>query len=226
MKVLDLYCGAGGAGAGYHSLGFDVVGVDLGRQPDYPFAFLQHDALKLDIRFLRSFQLIHASPPCQAHTSLKHAPNGREHLDLIPATRAMLKAAGVPYVIENVVGAPLINPVTLCGTMFGLGVSDNGTWHELHRHRIFEASFPLVVEPCKHSGGPVIGVYGGHARRRSAVHGGRGTRDVWQNGHKGAAAAAMDMPWATLGGMSQAIPPAYTAYIGARFRRWALGRAA
>lgn len=125
----------------------------------------------------------------------------------------------------GVAGAPLIEPVTLCGTMFCLGVTDGGIWHELQRHRIFEASWPLRAPcGCKHQGGPVVGVYGGHARRRSAKHGGRGTKDTWERGHLLTAQLAMDMPWSTLGGISQAIPPAYASYIGAQLRRWALGR--
>jgi DNA (cytosine-5)-methyltransferase 1 len=89
--------------------------------------------------------------------------HARQHLNLIPATRAMLQASGVPYIIENVVGAPLINPITLCGTMFGLGVDDA----ELRRHRIFETSFPVLPRKCRHGGAAdVLGVYGGHVRNR------------------------------------------------------------
>lgn len=211
--LLDLFCCAGGAGVGYHRAGFDVIGVDIERQPRYPFPFLQMDVLALDQRFLRHFDAIHASPPCQFATPLRHAPGGKEHPNLIPATRAMLLAAQRPYVIENVEAAAehLIRPLTLCGTMFGLQTEG----HELRRHRLFESNLALTPPAtCAHSDGPVVGVYGGHARRRSAKHGGRGTRDEWANGHRGAMGEAMGMDWATCGEMSEAIPPAYTEHLG------------
>lgn len=211
-KLLDLFCCEGGAGMGYARAGFEVTGVDILKRPRYPFAFIQADALALDLDFLRQFDAIHASPPCQFATLLKHAPNGKEHENLIPQTRAMLEASGRPYVIENVEPASpfLVRPQLLCGTMFGLETEG----FELQRHRRFETNWPLTVPICQHSGRPVVGVYGGHARNRSKAHGGRGTRDVWEKGHKGAASEAMGMDWATLGGMSEAIPPAYTEFIG------------
>lgn len=212
-KLLDLFCCAGGAGMGYHFAGFDVTGVDLTPQPRYPFRFLQADVLSLSIDFLRSFDAIHASPPCQFATLLKHAPGGKQHLNLIPQTRALLEAAGVPWIIENVEPARphLRDPILLCGTMFGLRAEGC----ELQRHRLFESNVPLAAPVlCAHSGGPVVGVYGGHARKRSAKHGGRGTRDVWPNGHRPVAAEAMGMDWATLAEMSEAIPPAYTEHLG------------
>ena len=210
LRVLDLFSGAGGAGMGYHRAGFEVVGVDINPQPRYPFAFIQHDALALDMRFIRSFDAIHASPPCQAHSAMKHAHNARAHVDLIPQTRAILMASGLPYVIENVEGAPLIEPARLCGTMFGLGAESC----ELRRHRIFETSFFIPPVECCHSNRPVIGVYGGHARKRSSKHGGRKTKDTWEGGHKSAAAKALGIDWMTLAEMSEAIPPAYAAYLG------------
>lgn len=198
---------------GYAEAGFDVVGVDIERQRHYPFPFIRADVLDMDPRFLATFDVIHASPPCQFATLLKHAPGGKEHPNLIPPTRRLLGQAGRPYIIENVEPAAphLIDPVMLCGTMFGLGAEGC----ELRRHRYFETSFSLAAPcGCQHGDRAVIGVYGGHARRRSAKHGGRGTKDVWAGGHKGAAAEAMGMAWATLGGMSEAIPPAYTKHIG------------
>lgn len=212
-RALDLYCCSGGAGMGYFRAGFEVVGVDIVAQPRYPFAFIKHDALTLDPRFLATFDLVHASPPCQFATLLKHAPGGKAHPNLIPATRAILKRAGVPYVIENVEPAAehLINPTLFCGTMFGLGAEGC----ELRRHRYFETSFPIPSPgPCRHTDGPVIGVYGGHARRRSARHGGRGTKDVWRDGHKGAASKALGIDWATLNELSEAVPPAFSEFIG------------
>jgi DNA (cytosine-5)-methyltransferase 1 len=119
---------------GLHRAGFKVTGVDFKRQPRYPFDFVRADALLPPFR-LSDFALIWASPPCQAFTTLRHMPNGREHPNLIPPTREMLRASGVPYIIENVPGAPLIRPLKLCGTMFGLGTADGRA--ELRRHRLF-----------------------------------------------------------------------------------------
>jgi DNA (cytosine-5)-methyltransferase 1 len=211
VRVLDLFCKQGGAGRGYADAGFDVVGVDKDPQPRYPFEFIRADVLGLDVSFLASFDLIHASPPCQFATLLRHAPGGREHPNLIAPTRELLMRAKRPYVIENVEPARehLIDPIRLCGTMFGLGAQGC----DLHRHRLFETSFDLRQPDCAHNGRPVIGVYGGHARKRSARHGGRGTRDVWRGGHKTAASEAMGVDWMTLDGLSEAIPPAYTEWI-------------
>lgn len=212
-KLLDLYCCEGGAAMGYAQAGFDVVGVDIEKQPRYPFPFIRCDVLDMDPRFLATFDVIHASPPCQGFTTMRHAPGAKGHDNLIPATRALLQTSGRPYIIENVEPAAphLINPMVLCGTMFGLGAEGC----ELRRHRLFETSFKLFPpRNCRHSDAPVIGVYGGHARKRSAKHGGRGTQDKWEGGHRGAAECAMQMPWATLNGMSEAIPPAYSEHIG------------
>lgn len=212
-KLIDLYCNAGGAAMGYHRAGWDVVGVDIHPQPRYPFAFIQADVTTLDARFLRWFDGAHASPPCQGYSAMRHAPGAKGAPLLIDRTRDMLEQAGIPWVLENVEAAGWAMPgaVCLCGTMFGLGA--HGC--ELHRHRLFQSSFPIVPpSPCQHTGGPVIGVYGGHARVRSAKHGGRGTRDVWPHGHKEAAQTAMGIDWATLAEMSEAIPPAYTQHIG------------
>lgn len=217
-RLLDLFCCEGGASMGYSYAGFDVIGVDIEKQPRYPFPFIRADVLDMDPRFLATFDVIHASPPCQFATLLKHAPGGKKHPNLIPATRNLLRAARVPYIIENVEPAAphLIAPVMLCGTMFGLGAEGC----ELRRHRYFETTFHLAPPcGCQHSDKAVIGVYGGHARKRSAKHGGRGTKDIWKGGHRGAAETAMGMVWATLNGMSEAIPPAYTKHIG----RCALG---
>jgi DNA (cytosine-5)-methyltransferase 1 len=198
---------------GYAKAGFEVVGVDIDPQPRYPFRFIQTDALTLDAEFLAGFDAIHASPPCQFATLLRHAPGGKVHPNLIPATRDLLERTGLPFIIENVEPARghLRAPLLLCGSMFGLGAQG----HEMRRHRLFESNVPLVAPgPCKHGDGPVVGIYGGHARRRSAKHGGRGTKDAWEGGHRGAAVQAMGMEWATLGGMSEAIPPAYTEFLG------------
>lgn len=219
-RALDLFCGAGGASMGLYRAGFDVTGVDIVRRPRYPFAFVQADALRPPFD-LRQFDFIWASPPCQKHTSLKNMYNAKLHEDLIPPTRAMLAAAGVPYAIENVMGAPLDNPIILCGTMFGLGVEDA----ELRRHRQFETSFPILFVPqCQHGSRDTIGLYGGHVRnRRRRVIGiyGKGCRDSARKGNRGVpdftgdqGRAAMDIHWMTNAELSQAIPPAYGEFIG------------
>lgn len=118
-SLLDLFCCAGGAGVGYSRAGFDVVGVDNKPQPNYPFPLIQADALKLDPTFVASFDAVHASPPCQSYSDLaKRNGNGHEWPRLIEPVRKMLIKSGLPYVIENVDGAPLLDPVILCGTMF------------------------------------------------------------------------------------------------------------
>jgi DNA (cytosine-5)-methyltransferase 1 len=197
---------------GYYQAGFDVVGVDINPQPRYPFAFIQHDALTLDMRFIRSFDVIHASPPCQGYSAMRHAPGTKGAPRLIVATADMLDRSGVEWVIENVEAAKAEMPgaIRLCGTSFGLGA--HGC--DLHRHRLFKSSVSLRAPGCQHGERPVVGIYGGHARIRSARHGGRGTRDAWPAGHKPIAAEAMGMDWASLAEMSEAIPPAYTRFIG------------
>lgn len=218
--ALDLFCKAGGASMGLWRAGFDVIGVDIEFQKRYPFRFVQADALRSPFD-LRRFDFIWASPPCQAHTSMKTMHNAKAHADLIPATRAMLKAAGVPYVIENVVGAPLENHFRLCGTSFGLGVEDA----DLRRHRIFETSWPFTfVPPCQHGARAVIGVYGGHIRnrkRRTIGVYGEGCRDSRRKMDRGVpdfsidqGKIAMGIDWMTIAELSQAIPPAYSEFIG------------
>lgn len=209
--ILDLFCGAGGAAMGYHRAGFDVFGVDIEPQPDYPFEFHQGDALTLGPEFLRSwrFDAIHASPPCQYFTKgAGQAGTRGRHLNLIPPVRALLKAAGLPYVIENVDEArrELINPILLCGAMFDLGV---------FRHRWFEA--PRLA-------GPVRGPHLAHAGRVgdgryftvTGHSGGRSNRDQVAGGSKADWSRAMGIDWMTTRQLSQAIPPAYTECIGAQ----------
>src|ERR1035441_2239975 len=125
-RLIDLFCCAGGAGVGYSRAGFEVVGVDIDPQPHYPLPFIQADALTLDPKFIASFDAVHASPPCQAYSDLaKRNGNAHEWPRLIEPVRDMLIKTGKPYCIENVDGAPLLNPVILCGTMFkGLRVLD------------------------------------------------------------------------------------------------------
>lgn len=201
-RLLDLFCGAGGCAVGYHRAGFDVVGVDLHAQPRYPYEFHQADALTYP---LAGFDAIHASPPCQAHTSLKHMHNAKRHDSLIEPIRVRLRVSGLPYVIENVVGAPLTKHLLLCGTMFGLGTGD----YELRRHRLFESSCLLFSPACAHrSRRYVISVYGDHGRdRRRSV----GAAPYFP---LAACAEALGIDWMHRGELMQAIPPAYTEYIG------------
>jgi DNA (cytosine-5)-methyltransferase 1 len=216
-RALDLFCCAGGAGMGLHLAGFEVVGVDVRPQPRYPFTFHQADALTFP---LDGFDFIWASPPCQAHTAMKTMHNAKAHADLIPATRAKLAASGKPHAIENVVGAPLCNPVLLCGTMFGLGTKDA----ELRRHRLFETSHHILAPECQHGSRGVIGVYGGHLRNRKRVRTigvyGEGCRDSRRKHDKAHpdfsvedGRAAMGIDWMTLAELCQAIPPAFSRYI-------------
>ena len=207
---------------GYYRAGFEVVGVDINPQKHYPFEFIQADALALDMEFMQSFDAIHASPPCQAHTSLRTMWNAKRHVDLVDPSRQKLIESGLPYVIENVPGAPLHHAATLCGTMFGLGVKGEA---ELRRHRVFEASFLIQTLQCRHGKSGVIGVYGGHGRNRKRVPvigvygGGHGVSlHRREKGEKYFTAhqqrEAMGIDWMTVGELSQAIPPAYTEFIG------------
>jgi DNA (cytosine-5)-methyltransferase 1 len=216
-RVLDLFCGAGGAAVGYHRAGCDVVGVDHRAQPRYPFEIIQADALELletgirtgmicGVWRLQDFDAIHASPPCQASSSLRAMWPEREYPELISPTREALKATRLPWVIENVVGAPLASAleldgtcgVELCGGSFALGVERG----HLRRHRLFETTFPVPQLPCLHRG-PAVGVYGhgGHTGKRRMLY-------------RTEAAEAMGIDWMTRDEMTQAIPPAYTEYIG------------
>lgn len=207
-RALDLFCCAGGAAMGLHRAGFEVLGVDIKPQPRYPFEFQQADALTFP---LDGFDFIWASPPCQGYTAIRFAPGAKGAPLLINAVRERMPA-GVPWVIENVEEArwAMRDPVLLCGSMFGLGAQGCRT----QRHRLFEINFPLAQPECRHDARPVIGIYGGHARKRAASAGGRGTQDVWEGGHKTAAKQALGINWMTLAEMSEAIPPAYAEYIG------------
>jgi DNA (cytosine-5)-methyltransferase 1 len=214
LRALDLFCKAGGATRGLQRADIHVTGVDIKPQPRYcGDDFVWGDVLQFPIGWLRTFDFIWASPPCQKYTALKTMPTAKEHVDLIPLTRRLLKMSGVPYVIENVEGAPLVDPVWLCGCMFNLGAQGC----RLERKRGFEASFSLIAPPHRHDARPVIGVYGGHARRRAASAGGRGTRDVWDGGHLAAASQALGIDWMTLDELSEAVPPAYALFIGQQF---------
>ncbi len=209
--ILDVFCGAGGCSVGYHQAGFDVVGVDLHPQPRYPFEFHQADALEyLATADLTGFDAIHASPPCQAYSAANNIHQRTDHPDLIDATRGALLATGLPYVIENVPGAPLRNPYLLCGRAFGLGVK---------RHRLFETPIAMLVPQCPvgHPGDWVM-VFGHTVLGRTPTLG-RTAKDgpIFRRPHLGVerGRAAMGIDWMNRDELSQAIPPAFTAHIGA-----------
>lgn len=187
-RLLDLFCGPGGAGMGYHRAGFEVVGVDIMRQPRYPFEFIQADALTFP---LDGFDAIHASPPCQAYSRITAIRRDYPYPDLIGPTRDRLAPLTTPWVIENVPGAPLDAQLRLCGSMFGL---------QVRRHRLFEANWQLPFAPfsCDHRES-VLNMYTSGARRR-------GTDRQYIN--------AMGVTWATTANGGEAIPPAYTEWIG------------
>lgn len=194
MKLLDLYCGAGGAAAGYRASGFDVVGIDINPQVKYPYEFIQFDVRRMSSGFLRRFDVIHASPPCQAASSLRALNKDIEYEDLIPLTRELLIASGKPYVIENVNGAELYGPLVLCGTMFG---------KRFTRHRQFESNVSLkrLDDACKRGGvasGEYISMMSGGGPWNSYAD----LRDE------------MGVSWMNLASARQAIPPCYTKYIG------------
>lgn len=216
-RALDLFCGAGGATRGLQLAGFHVTGVDIKPQPRYcGDAFVQADALRAPFK-LSDFDFVWASPPCQAHTSLRRMWNSKPHADLIPQTREMLFASGQPFAIENVPGAPLRSPVRLCGSHFGLG--SGGA--ELRRHRYFETSF-FVLGPTCTCGKPTIGIYGEHVRDRCrtiTVTGNTPQQNVVRNRVRQTfsvddARRAMGIDWMTMKELSQAIPPAYSEFIG------------
>jgi DNA (cytosine-5)-methyltransferase 1 len=212
MKALDLFCGAGGVTRGLQQAGFHLTGVDIRQQPNYcGERFIQADALAyLSSAVADDFDFVWASPPCQAYTVLKHAPGTKKHVDLIAPTRELLIRTGKPYCIENVEGAPLINPAMLCGSMFGLGIAG---WR-LQRHRLIETSFPLLSPACQHDRRPVVGIYGAHVRDRRRPRGKNhrsGSNLPWEY-----AFAAFGVPIGsmTLAELSEAIPPAYSKFIG------------
>lgn len=209
-RLLDLFCCQGGAGEGYRRAGFDVTGVDIEPQPRNPHRFIQADAIEYLAEHGHEYDAVHASPPCQAFSVATKAWNGRikraEHVNRIPPVRELVQELGKPFVIENVPGAPLIDPVQLCGSSFGLAV---------RRHRLFETNVSMLVPPCAHHlqtepkypptrsdrtrGATVVSVFGaGGGRAKNAA--------LW--------AEAMGIDWMDKYGLAQAIPPAYTEFIG------------
>lgn len=200
MKLLDLFCGAGGAAMGYYRAGFtEIIGVDIDPQRRYPFEFVQDDALEFVGKFGYEFDVIHASPICKGNTKL-NAIHKRNYPDQIPETRRLLKMSGRPYIIENVLGADLINPLRLDGSMFGLKVI---------RPRLFE-TIPVIWFP------PMKALQNGKCAPRGEYDRGQyGLITV--AGHNFApsvAKIAMGINWMTGAELSQAIPPAYTEWLG------------
>ena len=197
MRILDLFCCQGGASVGYEAAGFEVVGVDIDPQPRYPLEFHQGDALKWALEHHQEFDAFHASPPCQAWTNAQKI-QGNEHEDFIDATRALFVLIGKPWVIENVPGAPLNGPVELCGAMFGL---------KTYRHRLFESNVPLFAP-----------LHVPHEAKTTKM--GRPVKDgefmhvVGNFTGVDHARDVMGMPWASRDGLREAIPPAYSEWIG------------
>jgi hypothetical protein len=215
-RVLDLFSGIGGAAKGYDDAGLLVArGVDIVHRARYPYSFALDDALLYAEAHGDEYDVIHASPPCQFSSTLTKGTNkGREYLNLIPETRKILDRIGKPYVIENVQGSEVRRDLTLCGEMFGLAVI---------RHRYFELGNWTAEAPqhIKHRGrvagmrhgewftGPYFAVYGDG--------GGKGSVADWQR--------AMGIDWTGVRKeIAEAIPPAYTQYIGEQFLTWRRGR--
>jgi len=211
--LLDLFCGAGGAAMGYHRAGFEVVGVDHKDQPNYPFEFHQADALEFVAEHSARYSVIHASPSCQRYTGMRKITRSRfgrirsnpNPPDLIAATRCALIDTGKPWVIENVQGSPLNTVIILCGASLGL--------EHLARHRHFESSVLLFAPPCSHySNDYSIGVYGSRPDGRRVSYPQHRLTRVASSLEE--ARDAMDIDWMDWEEITQAIPPAYTEYIG------------
>jgi DNA (cytosine-5)-methyltransferase 1 len=199
--LIDLFCCQGGASAGYVAAGFDVIGVDINPQPRYPYRFIRGDALEVLPWLVERMDVaaVHASPPCQAYTNCQRI-RGNTHPDLVAPVRAMLQATGLPYVIENVEGAPLHDPVMLCGAMW--------PWLRVYRHRLFESNVKLTVPEhpehvrplCKMGRAPrlgefmhVVGNFSGVAQARTAMGG---------------------IDWMNRDGLRESIPPLYAQHVG------------
>lgn len=208
-RLLDLFCKAGGAAMGYHRAGFEVVGVDIESQPRYPFAFHQADAFDAVTWDLSRFVAIHASPTCQAWSSLARLHPDVEHPDQITPLRPLLDQTGLPWVMENVPGAPLVDPVLICGSMFDPPL-------DVRRHRLFETNWGMRDPdwPCRHKL---------WAKRFPAEH--RATRGKMTRvvgvygagrypGSEELRRRAMGIDWMTGRELTQAIPPVYTEWIG------------
>lgn len=205
LKLLDLFCGAGGASMGYHLAGFDVTGVDIEDMPRYPFEFHKSDALEFLKERGHEFDAIAASPPCHDHTSLKSRAGENGSGWLLEATRDALIALGQPWVLENVAGAPLRKDFVLCGGMFGL---------RTYRHRWFELYDPMFW---------VLPEHPKHRRltstfKRPAQFAQGMNISVTGDVGRWVGPAVMGIDWMNGAELSQAIPPAYTQFIGEQLR--------
>jgi DNA (cytosine-5)-methyltransferase 1 len=199
--LIDFYCCAGGAARGYHEAGFRVLGVDINPQPRYPFAFIQGDVLEIGPRLLKIADAAHASPPCQSYSPLGALSPDKVYPDLIEPTRRMLDHSGLPYVIENVMSAPLIRErsIVLCGEMFGL---------RTYRHRRFESNLPLVAPP-----------HPKHVKLTATKQRKQRWAEGWHVSITGDVGTyvgpeAMGIDWMTGNELCEAIPPAYARFIG------------
>lgn len=197
-RILDLFCGAGGASVGYHRAGFDVVGVDINPQSRYPFEFHQGDALKFLLEHHQDFDAFHASPPCQAWT-LAQRIQGNSHPDFVTATRAAFELIGRPWIIENVEGAPLRDPVTLCGASF--------PDLRVYRHRLFESNATLTAPAHQPHSAPIRKM-GRQPQPGEFMH------VVGNFSGVTYAREAMGIDWMTRDELRESIPPAYTEYLG------------
>lgn len=209
-RLLDTFCAAGGTSMGFSLAGFEVVGVDISPQPNYPFEFHQGDAIEFIREHGHEFDVIAGSPPCQSYLNLGAVNRklGRtyDHPDLVEATREAMVATELPYVIENVENAPLIDPVKICGT---------GLNRPLRRHRLFESNVPLVGVPCAHSRFTEKKYWTGWRPKGETrlstvvqVYGNAGGTEHWPD--------AMGIDWMTNKEMIEAVPPSYTLHVGAQ----------
>ncbi len=200
MRLLDLYCGGGGASFGYELAGFDVTGVDINAQPNYVGDFVCDDAIEFLYQCGHLYDAIHASPPCQRYSksTSDQRTRGVKYPDLVSATRDALRESGKPYVMENVPDAPLKDPILLCGTMFNIPT---------YRHRLFECSFPIHAPEHLPHIAPVNRI-------------GKRPKDgefIEYIGHFPGKDIVMEftgLTWLTTQQLSQSIPPQYTRYIG------------
>lgn len=214
-KLLDLFCCAGGCAKGYHDAGFEVVGVDIVDRPNYPYKFIKADALEVlkDVEFIKQFDAIHASPPCQCYSKLKYLSSNvekweEEHVDLVAPTRELLIKTGKPYVIENVEGAPLINPIKLCGSQFENMYTQRPRLFESNIH-LRKPDAPVVRHKTLKLGqGPAEDGYITVAGTRPP----KGMNEVQAKLYYGFALGGID--WMSLEELTQAIPPCYTNWIG------------
>ena len=203
MRALDLFCCAGGATKGLQRAGFHVTGIDIRKQPRYcGDAFIQADALQPPVD-LKRFDFIWASPPCQSYSAaMKHLAKPQPML--IDSVREMLELSGVPFVIENVVGAPLRTSLVLCGTMFDL---------RIHRHRLFEGTGIFALVPPCHAREPVLNPHRSESRERMYREFGRQDPEkIWRD--------EMGVSWMNRHETREAIPPAYSEFIAKEFLRW------